>query len=142
MVNACRNLPVIKKSKFFEIYKNDIFEIFSYSWNNLSEFNIFTIKKICELLKIKVNFVILSEISFNLKFKSTDALVEICKLVWANEYLSWAWWKNYIDESKFLDSWIKIHYQEFSHPVYTQLWGEFIPYMSIIDLIFNNWNNF
>ena len=32
---------------------------------------------------------------------------------------------------------IKLEYQHFEHPIYKQLWGDFIPYMSVIDLLFN-----
>lgn len=130
-----------KKAKYYNEYIDKIRKIYSFAWDNISEFNIFTIKKICDLLEIKTKFVVLSEITKTLESKSTDALVDICKLVWANEYISGAGWRNYIEENKFNDAWIKLHYQDYHHPVYTQLWGDFIPYMSIIDLLLNEWEN-
>ncbi len=130
-----------KKARFYNNYINKIKEIYDYKWDNISEFNIFSIKKICEILWIKTKIIILSEITSVLNSKSSDALVDICKLVWANEYISWAWWKNYIEENKFIDNWIRLSFQDYHHPIYTQLWGEFIPYMSIIDLILNEWEN-
>ena len=41
----------------------------------------------------------------------------------------------------FLDAKIELVFQEYKHPVYSQLWGDFLPYMSILDLIFNEWPN-
>lgn len=130
-----------KKSKYFNDYIEQIREIYSYSWDNISEFNISTIKKISEMLWLKTNFLVLSEIVSSIESKSTDALIDICELVWATEYISWAWWKTYIEEKKFIDAWICLHYQNYHHPVYNQLWGDFIPYMSIIDLLLNEWDN-
>lgn len=130
-----------KKSKYFNDYIDKIRDIYNYNWNNLSEFNIQTIKKICEILWIKTKFITLSDLINNLNSKSTDALIDICNLIWVNEYISWAWWRNYIEENKFIKSGIKLYYQDYHHPTYNQLWWDFIPYLSIIDLIFNEWEN-
>jgi hypothetical protein len=43
----------------------------------------------------------------------------------------------YIDEEKFTDNNIKLIWQEYTHPKYKQLHGEFIPYLSVLDLLFN-----
>lgn len=32
---------------------------------------------------------------------------------------------------------IKLEYYDFQHPVYRQLWSEFVPNLSIIDLLLN-----
>jgi hypothetical protein len=32
---------------------------------------------------------------------------------------------------------IQIYFQDYKHPTYEQLWGDFVPYMSIIDVLFN-----
>lgn len=130
-----------KKTKYYNEYIDKIREIYNYTGDNISEFNINTIIKISELLDIKTKFIVLSNIVEKIDSKSTDALVDICKLVWANEYISWAGWRNYVEENKFSDAWIKLHYQDYHHPVYTQLWGDFIAYMSIIDLLLNEWDN-
>lgn len=130
-----------KKAKYYNEYIDKIREIYSYDWDNISEFNINTIKKISEILGIKTKFIVLSDIVEKIDSKSTDALVDICNLVWADEYISWAGWKSYIEENKFSNALIKLHYQDYHHPVYTQLWWEFIAYMSIIDLLLNEWEN-
>jgi len=33
---------------------------------------------------------------------------------------------------------IEVKFQDYHHPLYTQLFGDFIPYLSVIDLIFNH----
>ncbi len=44
------------------------------------------------------------------------------------------------EEQKIKNTWIDVSYYEFSHPIYKQhqLHNQFIPYLSIIDLIFNH----
>ena len=128
-----------KKSEFYEDFFPVLKEIFEYDSNNLSEFNINFIKKISSYIWINTQFKTLSEMDFKLDSSSTDALVDICKLVWANEYISWSWWKSYVEVDKFKDAWIELSFKDFTHPEYKQQWWEFIPYMSIIDLLFNEW---
>jgi hypothetical protein len=46
-----------------------------------------------------------------------------------------------LDKSIFQKHDIEIEFQNFKHPKYNQLWGDFIPQMSIIDLLFNEGDN-
>lgn len=69
---------------------------------------------------------------------STDRIVEICQKLRADTYLSGNGGREYLDEAKFLKAGIKLVYQDFKHPIYQQLHNPFIPFMSIIDLMFNH----
>ena len=55
----------------------------------------------------------------------------------ATHYLSGIGAKDYYDNKPFEEANIKVLWQDFKHPVYPQLHGEFIPYLSSIDLLFN-----
>jgi len=46
--------------------------------------------------------------------------------------------KRYIDESEFKKRNIELTWQEYEHPKYNQLFGEFVPYLSVLDLLFNH----
>ena len=72
-----------------------------------------------------------------LNFTKSEKILEICKKINATTYISGEEGKNYLDEKLFLDSGIKILYEKFQYPTYKQYQKEFIPNMSIIDLIFN-----
>ena len=65
-------------------------------------------------------------------------LISICKLFNADTFYEGAAGKDYIDENVFAEHGIKIEYQNYQHPTYKQLYGDFIPYLSVIDLIFNH----
>ena len=67
----------------------------------------------------------------------TERLVNICRHFGATNYLSGSAARSYLDVPQFDAHGIAVDWQEFSHPVYPQLHGEFVPYMSAIDLILN-----
>jgi len=63
--------------------------------------------------------------------------LEICKALNADIYLSGTGAKSYNDANAFKRDGIDLVYSDFKHPAYTQLWGDFISNMSIIDLLMN-----
>ncbi len=76
--------------------------------------------------------------NYNVQEESTDLLVNLCKEFKADVYLSGRGGRKYQDEEKFKMAKIKLEYSDFIHPAYFQLWGEFIPNLSVIDLLFNH----
>jgi hypothetical protein len=67
----------------------------------------------------------------------SDLILDLCKHFGANHYLSGALGRDYLVESDFRTVGITVEYQDYVHPVYPQLWGEFLPYMSIPDFWMN-----
>jgi hypothetical protein len=66
-----------------------------------------------------------------------ERLIDLIKNVGGDFYLSGKGGANYQDESKFGSNGIELKYYDFKPPVYTQVWGDFIPALSIVDLLFN-----
>ena len=71
----------------------------------------------------------------------TSRLLNICRKLGADEYYTGAAAKNYFDLKLFDEAGINVEFQNYRHPVYPQLFGDFIPYMSVVDLIFNMGDN-
>ena len=69
--------------------------------------------------------------------KKSDLVLDLCRHFNADHYLSGILGKDYLDEYSFATNGIAVQYQDFQHPIYTQLWGDFLPYMSIIDYWMN-----
>jgi hypothetical protein len=67
----------------------------------------------------------------------TTTNLAICRAAGAHVYLSGRYGKDYLDEGPFAEHGIQVVYQDFRHPVYPQLWGDFVPHMSAIDLLLN-----
>ena len=121
-------------------YQEDCDKIFkSIDFDNCSylvDATIPIIKNCCKILGIKTQILRSSE--FNLNGVKDEFLVNICKFLNADEYISPPGSKVYLEESsRFDEANIGVSYINFTHPVYPQINGEFLPYMSIVDLIFN-----
>lgn len=69
--------------------------------------------------------------------KSVEMLVGLLGKVGARVYLSGQGARTYHRQAPFDAAGIQVAWQEFRHPVYPQLHGDFIPYLSSIDLLFN-----
>jgi hypothetical protein len=67
--------------------------------------------------------------------KRTDRLKAILKAVGATEYLANPGSRAYMGERP--DLGCKVTWFDYTHPVYPQMRGDFIPYMSIVDLMMN-----
>lgn len=132
------------RAPYFKEYLDFLEKFYSKNWRYLSDLTISMNKAIADLLGIEVKFLKSSE----LKVAGTknEKLINLCKKVRADTYLSGLgakdthlnpYGKPYLDEELFLKNNIRVIYQKFSYPQYQQLWGEFIPNLSIIDLLFN-----
>ncbi len=87
-------------------------------------------------LNIKTNFIRSSSLD-HIGTKS-DLLASICSILGASEYISTPGSKIYLEESEsFKNINLPIKYFEYSKPIYKQLWGDFLPNLSIIDMLFN-----
>ena len=64
-------------------------------------------------------------------------MFDICAHFRADQYLSGALGRDYLDEEKFAAAGIAVRYQDFKTPVYPQLYGDFIPNLGIIDAWMN-----
>jgi len=124
------------KSKFFDKYFNEIEKVYKKNTEKLTDITIPLILIIKDILGIKSKIIFSSNL--NPQGNKSKLLYDICKKISADEYLSPIGSKNYIDEDdQFTPNNIKLKYQNFEHPIYNQLWGNFISHLSIIDLIFN-----
>jgi len=123
-----------KSPHFLQCY-DFLKETYARKWENLSEVNIYFIEYLTKTLGIKKQLVKSSDLK--VIGEKTDRLVNICKMLNASTYLSGVGAKEYIELKKFESEKIKVIFQDFHHPVYKQLYGEFIPNLSVGDLLFN-----
>jgi len=123
------------KSKYY----TDIMQMFEnyHDFNvRLSEFNEYFITWILQYLNINTSIYKSSEMK-NIQGQSTDRLVSICKELKADKYLAGFGSKKYQENEKFISQGIETIVYDFVHPIYPQLWNNFIPNLSIIDLLMN-----
>ena len=105
-------------------------------WDKLIDLNVAIIQYIMEELGISTKILFESELKTN--NASTERILEICKKLGADTYLSGSGGRDYLDVDRFLTESIKLEYQDYTHPVYEKVFtGDFVSHLSIIDLLFN-----
>lgn len=124
-----------KKAKYFNHFYEQFKELLLKKHTTISELNISMIKHICKQLEIDTKIVLLSEL--NVDGRKTENIVNASKAVNADVYLSGHGAKVYNDLEIFKKNNIKLVYSDFKVKKYDQLWGDFLPNMSVVDYIFN-----
>ncbi|MGM9928068.1 MAG: WbqC family protein [Bacillus sp. (in: firmicutes)] len=124
------------RAPFWKQYEPLFEPIFENPDEKLADFNLRLIEVIRTILEINTPIIRSSEIQETTGLKG-DKIISICKALQATIYLSGTGAKTYNDEKQFENNQIQLVYQQFKHPAYPQLWGDFIPNLSILDLLFN-----
>jgi hypothetical protein len=122
---------------FFKEIFPSIEALYAGGFTMLAEFNIASINMLCGMLGIEIKEVIHASQLEPTTFKSNELLVKILKEIGADRYLSGVGARAYFRPEPFEQAGIEVTWQDFLHPVYPQLHGDFIPYLSSIDLLFN-----
>jgi hypothetical protein len=125
------------KAPFYRQYLPFFEEAYARDWEYLIDLDMYFIIKIAESLGIETSRIIKSS-TMAITGDRIGRLIAICKRLKADTFYEGASGKNYIDEERFLAEGIRVVFQDYRHPVYPQLYGEIIPYLSIIDLLFNH----
>jgi hypothetical protein len=105
------------------------------SWPDLATLNIATFTRLSELMGVSTNFVRSSELG--VPGTGSQRVLDVCRAMGATRYVSGPSARTYLDEQSFADAQIELCYHRFEHPVYRQLHGDFVPNLSVIDLIAN-----
>ena len=126
-----------KKAPYFDRYEAKFSQIYNASWENLGELNVTLIKLIKALMGINTMLILSSEM--NIEARGAEKIISIVRELKADKYITGEGKgsKRYIAEEEFKKNNIELIYQQFKHPVYHQLWGDFVPNLSVIDLLFN-----
>ncbi len=89
------------------------------------------------LAEFEIDTKLIRSSDLSITSKKSDLVLDLCKHFNADHYLSGALGRDYLDENDFTATGITVEYQDFSHPIYPQRWGDFTPYMCIIDYWMN-----
>lgn len=125
-----------RKSTYFNQHSDFFEKLYTSEWDKLISLNKVILNYILEILYIETSIFYSSDLGVG--SKKNDLILDLCKKVGANYYLSGIFGKNYLNEDEFYKNGIFVGYQEYIHPEYDQVYPGFEPYMSIIDLLFNH----
>lgn len=124
--------------KCFSNYIEFFEETYNTKWQKLHDLNMKTLFYLMKQLDINLPYYFSSNLLKSYEpAEGAQRIINICKKLNADVYLSGISGKDYLDTSLFEKNNIKLEYQNYNTKEYKQLWGEFIPNLSVVDLLFN-----
>ena len=135
-----KHLKTVEQSYKRAPHFDEVFELYRDGLERGRTFvdlNVGLIEAIAGYLGIETRRVLLSETleSFGEK---TDLIVDVCKTLEADVYLSGAGGgREYNDERLLNEHGIELRYDDYAYPEHPQLWDGFEPNLSVLDLLFN-----
>lgn len=129
------------KAPFFNTVIVIIEEILTNNEKNLAKFIGYSLKKISDYLEIRTNFIYSSDIKKDNNLKAQDKVIDICKKLNAEKYINSIGGQNLYSKEIFKTNNIELNFLKTEIIEYNQLINNFIPYLSIIDILMFNKKN-
>ncbi|MFH1890125.1 MAG: WbqC family protein [Candidatus Kuenenbacteria bacterium] len=126
-----------KKAPFWDKYSQELKNIYKTNYQTLDEPCFDQLVFLTKALGIDTQIVKSSDLP-QFQTKKEDLVIDICKELKADLYISGALGKEYITDEHFTKQNISLYFQSYQHPEYKQRWQDFVPYMAVIDLLFNH----
>lgn len=127
------------KALYFDVYSPFFESVYKKRWVKLVSLNICIIKYLASQLGLSPVFLRSSKL--RVEGKRTHLLLNICKMLNADRYVSSVGAKEYMEEDgaeeSFKDEGIAVEFLQYNHPIYPQLFGEFISNLSFVDCLLN-----
>lgn len=124
-----------KKAKYFNRYCDFFEDLYNREWKYLTDLNFYILNYILFQLGIRTKIIKMKD--YNFQGNKSDLVLDMCKQMEVNLYIFGKLGTDYADIESFKNNNINLYFQDYNHPEYNQLYGKFEPYMSIIDLLFN-----
>lgn len=133
------------RAEFFSRYHPFIKDLYEKEWESLVDLDMALIRFFAEELGIRTRVVLSSETGVEEAFrksgkgsKKIDRAIFACKFFGADEFYNGKAGESLYSREEMEREGIRLTIQEFHHPVYRQLFGGFIPYLSVLDLLLNH----
>ena len=123
------------RAPYFEIMFDLAKTIYDFPGNNLGDFNQNAIEIIAEWLGLQRRILRSSELGVT--SRSSQRVLDICLHLGAKRYITGLGALNYLDHSLFEEHNIEVCYMRYNKTPYPQLYGEFTPYVTVLDAIAN-----
>lgn len=135
-----KHLRTVETSYARAPHFDDVFELYRTgieAGDSLLDVNLALLEGLADYLAVDTRRVVLSELLPEFGQK-TELIVDACKALGADEYLSGAGGgADYNDEARLAEEGIALRYDSFEPAPYPQLWGEFVPGLSALDALMN-----
>jgi hypothetical protein len=123
------------KAPYVGRYLPELEELLQRPWERLVDLDLAVAEQMCTWLGLQRRTVRSSELGIG--GERSERLLKICQHFQASRYVSGNAAQAYLDVELFARHGIAVEWQNFEHPVYPQQHGEFVGYLSAIDLLLN-----
>ena len=107
-------------------------------YDNLSEYNVASNRLICDFLGIKTEILLFSELGCDKDLKRQYRIFDVCRVLGGNEYINAIGGTELYDFEEFRENGVELAFLKPDDIVYPQFGGEFVPNLSIIDVMMFN----
>lgn len=123
-------------------YCSEVFPLikdcFNFDEKNLFKYIHHSILTVCRALEISTDIIVSSSLGLSKECKGQERVIETCKKLQATDYINPIGGKTLYDTAIFSDNGIQLHFQNVEPYIYTQFGDEFVPHLSIIDVMMFN----
>lgn len=125
------------RAPYFDKCAHQLKDLLTREWSKLCDLNMTLTRWAADILGIKTPIVYASTLEVD--GSKTDLLINICDAVEVDCYLSGPGGKRYMDLVAFESAGITVIWQEFTAPVYDQVFPDvgFVSNLSVVDALFN-----
>lgn len=127
-----------RKAPYFNTVYPLIEKIIFCGENNLAQFVTNSIRCICDYLDITTRLIISSEFEQDRALRGQDRVLDICSRLQATEYYNAIGGRELYSKDAFAQNGIELHFLKTNDIMYQQFENDFIPYLSIIDVMMFN----
>jgi len=123
------------KAPYYKTYAPEIIRVLEATYETLSQLDCATWEPTLQRLGITCRFVRASELPVS--GRGPRLLLDICKHLGADLYLSGAFGREYLNVADFRAEGVEVRFHDYAYPVYRQCFGDFVPFLSYLDMLFN-----
>jgi hypothetical protein len=123
------------RAPFGHRYLPEVGELLHRKWDRLVDLDIACAALIAEWLGLRRR--IERSSALGIGGDRSERLINICRHFGATTYVSGDAARSYLDVPLFERTGIRVEWQQYEHPTYPQLHGDFVPFLSALDLLLN-----
>jgi len=124
-----------RQAPYFEEIIAELEGLYATQCTLLVDFTLASIRMLMRLMDTPIPIILASTLSPS--GSKNELLVDLIRKVEGTHYLSGVGARDYFDPVPYAAADIDVRWQEFRHPVYPQLHGEMVPFLSSVDVLFN-----
>lgn len=127
-----------KKAPYYSEVMPILEQFLTANYNNLAECNVESNRLVCNYLDIKTEILLMSELDRDSDHKKQYRIFDICRALGCNEYINSIGGTELYDFEEFRENGIELAFLKVDDIVYPQFGKEFVPSLSIIDVMMFN----